>query len=422
MKLNLVILLVISSGLCIPVFPIAHAGDWPQILGPLRNGTAADEELASQWPNTGPKTVWEYKIGSGYAGPAVVGNNVIVFHRVGDVERLESLEAESGERKWFQDFDANYAGGVDADKGPRCVPLVYQGKVFAFGAAGTLHCVDLATGEIFWSRDLYGDYRGDWGYFGAGTSPIAVAGEILVNVGGKEDAGLVAVSIADGTTKWKTSQYSASYSSPIQITDGAKKYIFFITRLDAVLVDPTNGQVIDSIPFGKRGPTVNAAVPLQIGNQFFLTASYRVGAALVRMANRKFEVVWQNDDVLSSQYNTPVQYGSYLLGIHGREDVGRAELRCVEIETGQVRWSETNFGVAHLILAGENVLALKSDGTLVLLAASVEQYEPISNAQIFDHEARALPALSNGRLFARNNRYAQSTLRCFQVGRSKELQ
>ena len=37
----------------------AAAGDWPQILGPDRNGIAAnDEVLADEWPADGPSTLW----------------------------------------------------------------------------------------------------------------------------------------------------------------------------------------------------------------------------------------------------------------------------------------------------------------------------------------------------------------------------
>ena len=72
----------------------ARAGDWPQILGPARNGiAAADETLADEWPAEGPYTLWQREVGSGYAGVAVANKRVVLFHRVGDKEVTESLDA-----------------------------------------------------------------------------------------------------------------------------------------------------------------------------------------------------------------------------------------------------------------------------------------------------------------------------------------
>ena len=100
------------------------AGDWPQILGPARNGKADNERLLESWPARGPKVLWRYRLGSGYAGAAVAGQRVIVFHRSGANERLECLGAASGKSQWKADFPAGYRGGVNPDQGPRCVPLM----------------------------------------------------------------------------------------------------------------------------------------------------------------------------------------------------------------------------------------------------------------------------------------------------------
>ncbi|MFN9369358.1 MAG: hypothetical protein ACK6CT_11445 [Planctomycetia bacterium] len=78
----------------------ARAGDWPQILGPGRDGQAAADEKLAPWPAAGPRVVWRRDVGSGHAGVAVVGDTVFLFHRVGDEEVLEALAARTGERRW----------------------------------------------------------------------------------------------------------------------------------------------------------------------------------------------------------------------------------------------------------------------------------------------------------------------------------
>src|SRR6266478_7494583 len=70
-----------------------HAGEWPQILGPGRNGVAVDEKLVDSFPKKGPPIVWEHAVGEGYAGVAVAGGLAVVFHRLGDEEVVVGLEA-----------------------------------------------------------------------------------------------------------------------------------------------------------------------------------------------------------------------------------------------------------------------------------------------------------------------------------------
>lgn len=399
---------------------VAAGGDWPQILGPNRNGHAADDErLLEKWPAEGPRELWRKGVGSGFAGPAVVGEELYVFDRVGDKERLRQLNAGTGQEQWSVDFAASYRGGINPDNGPRCVPLVHGENVYLFGAAGDLHCVARRDGTRRWSRATHVEFGADEGYFGAGSTPIAMGGALLVNVGGTPDAGIVAFSLETGKTLWQVAGERASYSAPTSATLGGKQYALFVTRYNAMAVDPDSGDVRFRFPFGKRGPTVNAASPIMLGNQarLFLSAAYGIGCVLADLDEREPEVLWSNDATLSSQYNTPVYVDEYLYGIHGREDVGVAELRCVEAPSGRVRWAEQGFGVAHLIAADNRLLLLKIDGTLVLARPDPSQFSPLAQARVSTATTRALPALSGGRLYLRDNRGSDGTLVCLQVGR-----
>ena len=142
----------------------ARGGDWPQILGPNRDGKAHEESLLASWPKAGPKILWRAKLGSGYAGLAVADGKAVAFHRVGDVERVQAFDAATGKSLWQADFDALYRGGIDPDIGPRCVPLIDNEIVYVFGAGGDLHAVELTGGNKRWSRSLYADYQGDEGF------------------------------------------------------------------------------------------------------------------------------------------------------------------------------------------------------------------------------------------------------------------
>lgn len=387
------------------------AGDWPQILGPHRNGHAVDETLPEKWPVKGPAVKWTYPLGEGYAGPAVVGDRVVVFHRTDGHERIEAVSLATGKRLWKTDFPASYRGGINPDNGPRCVPVIHDGAVYAFGAAGDLHSVDLKTGAKRWSRATYVDYKAPDGYFGAGSTPVVVGEKLLVNVGGRDGAGLVAFALKNGETLWKVTDEGASYSSPTAVKLDGKQRAIFVTRLNCVMIDPAGGDVIFKLPFGQRGPTVNGATPLVIGDKLFLTSSYGVGARLVDLKSGDAKVLWRGDDILSSQYNTPVYHDGHLYGIHGREDIGMAELRCIEAKTGRVKWKHEDLGVAHLILAGDKLLIVKTSGEVVMAKASPSGFTRLGLAEMFDGTVRAIPALSQGKLLARD----VDELKCIDV-------
>ncbi len=391
------------------VCPTAAAGDWPQILGPTRNGVAVDERIRRQWGKDVPKTLWQREVGQGYAGVAVAGERVILFHRVGDREVVEALHASTGEPLWKHSWAVRYYGRIDPDTGPRCVPLVAGDAVYLHGVAGRLECVALEDGRQRWSRETGRAFPFSESYFGVGSSPIVMGDKLLVNVGGRKQAGIVAFSIEDGRTLWQSTDQAASYSSPVAATIDGQPLALFVTRLQFVGLNPDDGQVHFSLRFGAPGPTVNAANPLLIGDRHvFLTASYRIGAQLIRLqkagASARSEVVWSSNDAMSSQYSTSVVHDGALYGIDGRADAGSPRLRCLDPMTGRAYWSQQDFGMATLILAGDTLLIMKTDGELVLAEASTAAYRELARLRLFDSTIRALPALSSGKLYLRDGR------------------
>jgi outer membrane protein assembly factor BamB len=395
----------------------AAGGDWPQILGPTRNGLAVNEHLLTEWPVNGLTETWQYTVGSGFAGPAVVGDAVYIFHRVGNVERLDRLDAATGKLRWKVEFAASYAGGVNPDTGPRCVPLVHGDNAYLFGASGDLHCVNRETGRTVWTRAAGAEYSAADGYFGFGSTPIVVDELLLVNVGGTSGAGIVAFALDTGKTVWKATDEAASYSSPSVVTLDDKPHALFVTRSQALAIVPTTGEVRFHIPFGRRGPTVNAATPLILGQRMFLTSSYGVGCLLARLGTGQPDIELTSDNLLSCHYNTPILVDNHLYGVHGREDVGRAELRCVDLSARKVTWNVPDFGVANMILADSKLLILKVDGTLLLADPDTKRFAKRAEATVSEHTTRALPALSAGKLYFRDNDQSGGTLRCVQVGR-----
>lgn len=391
------------------------AGDWPQILGPHRNAVAENERLLEKWPeNIQPK--WSYRVGSGYAGPAVVGQLVVVFHRDSEGERVDALDTATGQRQWSRVFPATYRGGIDPDTGPRCVPLIEGKKVFLHGAAGDVYCVSLDDGKLIWKREALNEYRGNEGFFGAGSTPIVADKKLLVNVGGQTGAGIVAFDIESGKTAWTATDERASYSSPVLATINNRQYVVFVARYNALALAAKNGEVLFRVPFGKRGPTVNAATPIVSDDRLFLSAAYGVGSRMVRIKDAAPQELWSSQDVVSSQYATSVLHEGFLYGIHGREDVGRASLQCVDATNGKLKWSQDGFGTAHLMAVNDRLLILTVEGELLQARATPDGFKPLARTRVSRLTTRALPALSNGRLYVRENNSSDARLMCLTVG------
>lgn len=391
-----------------------HAGDWPQILGPNRDGHAtADERLASSWPKDGPPVVWQQEVGGGFAGVAVANGMVILFHRVKDDEVVEALDATTGKRRWKSSSKTSFSSGFSDDQGPRCVPVIHRDRVFVFGVQGMLRCIDLKSGEAVWQRATHTEFKAPEGYFGAGSTPLVVGDKLLVNVGAnKGSAGVVAFDLATGKTVWQVTDEFASYSSPTIATVDGVTHAIFVTRMKTISLDPATGRVRFEFPFGKRGATVNGASPLVLDGHLFVTAHYGVGAVFAKIGADSVQPLWESDDVLSSHYMTCLAQDGLLFGVHGQERADDSELRCVDPKTQKVLWKKPGFGFGTLLAADGKFLMQTTVGELILWKPEAKGYQELARTRLFRGTTRALPALSNGHLFARD----ASILKCVAVG------
>lgn len=389
------------------------AGDWPQILGPQRSGIADGEKLAVEYPGGQPGQLWEATIGSGFAGVAVSGESAVLFHRVGDNDTVTAFETSSGKKLWDQGFKTDFLPNIVPDNGPRAIPTIHDGKVYAFAPNGGLYCVDLKTGDTKWQRQTHQDYHAPAGYFGAGSSPLVEGKAVIVNVGGdRDDAGVVAFDLHTGKTIWKSTRDQASYSSPIAATLDGTRHLLCVTRLNFVSLDPVTGAERFRTPFGKRGPTVNAAIPVLMKNQVLLTASYEIGAELLTLHKDRVEVKWE-DEVLSSQYTTPILHEGTIYGVDGRQDGGPIKLVCFDPQSRKLYWSNPLSAYATLIAADGKLIVMQTDGIVKLVALNKAEYREIAAARLISGTTRALPALADGRFYVRN----ENLLRCVKLGR-----
>ncbi len=392
-------------GFSLGLLNAVQAGDWPQILGPMRSGVAdADERIAPQWRGE-LLTVWSRPVGAGYAGVVVAGGRAVLFHRVNEEEVIECFDAATSKPLWKAAHPITFQPQVGSDNGPRATPTIAAGKVITYGSHGDLTCYDMASGQELWRVATHETYGATEGYFGAGSSPLVVGNRVIVNVGGKKKgAGVVALTLESGKPVWQKVADDASYSSPALVISKEQMIAIVITRLNCVGLLVEDGTEIFNVPFGARGPTVNGATPVVLGERIFLTSSYGVGSLMGRVNFPTYQTEYAGAEFFASQYATPVPLDGVLYGIDGRDDVGPADLKCIDPVKKKLLWTEQRFGYGTQILVDGKLLLLKTDGELVLVQPAAEAYDERGRVRVLQGETRALPALSNGLLYVRDDR------------------
>ena len=384
----------------------ALSEDWPQFLGPGRNGV-----YSGAAPQSVSAAIWKTDVGQGFSGPVVARGRVILFHRRENRAIVESLDASTGKRVWLTEYPTDYRDDFGFDEGPRATPAIAGERIYTFGAEGVLQALEFVTGKRIWSIDTKQKFGADKGFFGAVCSPLVENGRVLMNIGGPKGAGIVAFDAASGKILWTATNDEAGYSAPVATTINGARHALFFTRAGLVDIDPETGKIRFQFPWRSRShASVNAAAPVVAGNLVFLSASYGTGATLLQIDGSGAKPLWASDDALSSHYSTSVHRDGYLYGYHGRQEYGQS-LRCVELKTGKVLWNVDGFGAGTVTLAGDRLLLMRENGELVIAPASPKEFKPLAHSPLLPAVVRAYPALADGKLYVRN----EHTLGCFSL-------
>jgi outer membrane protein assembly factor BamB len=390
----------------------ARSDDWPCFMGPTHDGVSAETNLVTSWPEAGPPVVWKMDVGASYSAPSIVKRAMFLFHRVRNEEVLECLDAATGTPRWKAAYPTGYVDRYGYNGGPRCTPLVAGGQVFTFGAAGKFCCFNAKTGAVIWQRNLNDELAVPQNFFGVGSSPLLEDKLLIVNAGGPNGAGVIALDRDTGKTVWQSTDEGASYASPMCTTIGGQRYAFIIGRGGLVALDPADGKLLWRFPFrSKLYESVNAASPIIAGDCVFVSASYHTGGALLRVHKDGCDVVWR-DEVMSNHWATSILRDGYLYGFNGRHEEGTT-LRCVELATGKLMWEQPKLTRCSMIHANGHFIVLTEWGRLMLAKLTPKGCEIVSTAQVLDPQRPSYiaPVLADGFLYVRNERQ----LLCFDL-------
>ena len=395
-------LAILTMFLCLPA---TRAADWPQWLGPIRDGSSAETVAPWQEPL---KIRWKEPVGEGHSSPVVAGGKVYLFSKVKDknVEQLEAFDAASGHRLWQQSYERGNFKGLFGN-GPRGTPAVVGDKVYTFGISGILSCFDAAKGSLLWQVDTLKQYDVKNLFFGASGSPLIEGDRVLINVGGK-GASIVAFDKDSGKEVWKTLDDKASYSSPIAIGKGDTRQAIFLTAEGLVAVRPQDGKVLWQSAF-KDALSESSTTPVLAGTML-IGSSITLGTLGLQWEGDKVTRMWVNDE-LTCYFSTPIGVGgTHLYLVTGTKPPAlniQARLHCLELRTGRTLWTRKdkvgNYHAALLRTGDNKLLLLEEAGSLVLVDPDPKEYRELARAKICG-KTWAHPALANGRLYVRDDK------------------
>lgn len=397
--------------------PVANpATDWPCLFGPTHQSIAPAELKLPTWSKLGLRELWRRMLGTGYSCPVIVGDRLLIFHREKDSELVECLNAATGAEIWKFAYSTSYVDRYGYNNGPRCTPIVDGNRVYTFGAEGKLYAIDFATGKEIWFRAINVDYNVEQGFFGVGATPWLEKDRLIINAGGKEsNAGIIAVDTATGKTIWQATSDGASYATPYAATIHNQRHVFVFTEAGLVDVEPEQGKVRWSIPFRSRSyESVNATSPDVAGDVVIVSASYNTGTLVVRIKpDGSYEQLWKKERPLDSHFSNLILRDGLVYGFSGRHEQG-ATFRCVELETGNVRWKwETLLGRGSSVRFGEQMLLWGERGHLVGVTANPEgvRVHSYTAVPLLEGPCWTPPAVAGSRLYLRN----ESTILCLDL-------
>jgi outer membrane protein assembly factor BamB len=424
----------LGAVLCVKIWPAgAQADDWPQWLGPQRDGVWRETGILTKFPADGPKIRWRAKVGLGYAGPAVAKSRVYVadwilakgehlpsnpFYRVNllGTERVLCLNEADGKLVWKHEYDCRYT--ISYAYGPRCTPLVHEGKVYTLGAEGNLYCLDAGKGTVVWSHDFkkeYGVKAPIWGFAG---HPLLDGERLICMVGGKGST-VVAFNKDNGKEIWKAlTAREPGYCPPTIVEAGGKRQLIAWHAESVNSLDPETGKENWSEPF-QANFGMAIATPRQSGNQLFIT-SFMGRSMMVRLESGKtgHTVAWRGKPktALYCTFATPFIEDGYIYG-----PCSQGEFRCIKADTGERVWETRvptgskrgeNWGNAFVVKNGNRFLLENEKGDLIIAKLSPRGYEEISRTHLLVPTSSAggrdvvwsHPAFANKSVYARNDK------------------
>ena len=416
------------------------ADDWPQWRGAGRLAVWHEDGIVDRFPDHGLKVTWRTPVRSGFAGPAVADGRVFVLDWQEDpesrtldgTERLMALDEETGEVLWTHEWDATYRmlqGSYAV--GPRATPTIDGDRVYALGATGMLHCLDVETGEVLWHKSYIDDYDTSVATWGIASAPLVDGERLIAIVGGEPDALVVAFDKHTGEELWRALDVvgEMGYGQPVIYEAGGVRQLIVWHAAALASLDPETGEVYWEEPW-EVGAGMSVATPVRDGN-YLLVSQFYNGSMMMRLDTDRPDatMIWKGGsrsempgetEGLHSLITTPIVSGEHVYGVGSY-----GELRGLDARTGERLWmsgemtAQARWGTAFMVRHGERYFVSNDEGYLIIARFTPEGYVELDRTMLleatsssgfgpqrrFDRAVSwAHPAFANRHVVQRNDR------------------
>ncbi len=399
---------------------VTTANDWPQFLGPNRNGVSAETNLLDTFPEDGPEILWRQPLGPGMSGIAVAGDSVFTLYQDAEKQYLIALDVADGKKKWEQAVAPVYQNAMG--NGPRATPTVHEGTVYAYTGEGILVAADAETGKVAWSTNAVKELFGKVMDYGMASSPLIAGGNVVVQVGSHRGT-VAAFDLKEGKLAWKAAEGDAGYSSPIIATLGGKQQIIAFAGTEVLGIDSADGEVLWKHAY-ETDFGCNTACPLVISeDRLLVSAGENHGSTILKITDSdgtlKASAEWESfgkESALRAEWQTPVQLDGHLYALDNMGSAGPiTNLVCLRLSDHEKVWSEDRFGKSNLILADGKLFISTMRGELLIARASPKGFEETARAIVLGMTRQA-PVIANGKLYLRD----EKEIVCLNVKASQE--
>jgi outer membrane protein assembly factor BamB len=440
--------------LAIIVSPLgfAFAEDWPQWMGPNRNGVCTEAGLVDRIPDTGLEKVWSAPLGAGYAGPAVAKGKLFVLDRLLDkkaklpdnpfddktnvtgVERIVCLNAKTGQKVWVHEYPCDYR--VSYGLGPRCTPTVHGDKVYSLGTMGHFKCLNAENGEVVWQTHFVDNHSAKTPHWGFCGHPL-IHGNLLIALVGAPDGLVMAFNKDTGSVVWKSLRPNKpgeiGYAPPTMVKVDNQELLLQYHPHGVSALNPLNGEHYWTVPL-QPNYHMSIMAPQISGNTLFV-AGYDCGVALELKAGTKPVELWRCDQRVQGLH--PINMTPLIDGqtIYGVDQPGM--MRAIDLRSGKRHWFSympvideehderfrgLNSATAFLVKNHDRFFSFNERGSLRILKLSPEGLQLLGKTTLLEPTSVGMgrkvlwshPAFAQKCVFVRNDQ----CIACFSLAKT----
>jgi len=402
--------------------PAVWGDDWPQWRGPTRDGRWYETGVLERLPSPRLPIAWRAPISAGYTSPTVAQGRVYLSNRIAkpeEQERILCFDASSGKLLWRHVYACAYSG-ISYRAGPRAAVTIHDGRAYALGSMGHLHCLAAATGAVLWHRDLNAEYAIQMPIWGISAAPLVEGDLLILHIGGASNAGVVALDRVTGEERWRALPDRATYSTPIVIDQAGKRVVVCWTAARVAGLDVVTGELLWEAAFSEPSRLIGVADPI-VDGQRLLVSDFWQGTMMLRLATERAAIsqFWsrrgaseRQTDALHAMITTPILAGAHIFGVDSY-----GELRCLEAATGDRVWEslellpKSRWGTIHMVRNRDKTWMFTEKGELAITRLSPQGLEIISRSKLIEPSKQqhprgvvwSHPAFANRRIFIRND-------------------